>query len=115
MIGAPKTGSLIHRLKIQALAGQQTNTMGEPVEDWETIGHRYAAIEGLAGKEYWDAQQVKATTSHTVSIRYFSGLTTAMRFLWGRDEESGRVFNIGSALNLEERNEWHVCKCTEVV
>ncbi len=105
-----QAGMLYHRVKVQEDQGTTKNAMGEPIEDWVTIKTRYAKIEPLTGREYWDAQQIKSNVTHTVTMRFCEGLTTKMRLVF-----QGRIFNLGNILCPGEVREWHVCKCIEKV
>lgn len=105
-----QAGDLPHRVQIQQDQGTTKTGLGQPIPSWATIAWRYAKIEPLSGREYWDAQQVKSAVTHTVTFRHYEGLTTAMRLKFGT-----RVFNLGAVRNLEENGEWHVCKCIEMV
>jgi SPP1 family predicted phage head-tail adaptor len=62
----------------------------------------------LQGRERFAAQQVSATVSHEVRMRYFDGLTSEMRLV-----HNGRVLAIDAVMNTEERGREWVILCTE--
>ena len=60
----------------------------------------WAHVAPKTGREYDEAQKLRAETTYNVLTRYFPGITTDMRISF-RD----CVFNIESVLNIDERNE----------
>ncbi len=74
-------------------------SFGETADDWREFGQVYGGIEPLSGRELLNADQVQADVTHRIVARFVTGVTpeTRVRF-------HGRVFNILSATNIEERN-----------
>ena len=52
------------------------------------------------GREYDEAQKLRAETTYNVLTRYFPNITTDIRILF-----RGRFLSIESVLNVGERNE----------
>lgn len=69
-----------------------------------------ASIRQLNGREQAESQQMKATATHEVKMRYYAGLTPQHRLRWGI-----RTFHIVSVNNVEEANVNHELRCLEVV
>ena len=106
-----KVGRLRQRASFERLAQHQDDFHhGDPV--WEPILDAPADIEPLQGEEAINAQQLDATVTHRVKIKYPRGvtITPADRFRY-----HGRVFEIRSAINVDERNMWLELLCTEKV
>lgn len=107
-----RSGKLRHLVQIQRQDLTGTDAAGHPVENWETVAHVFAVVEPLSGREYWQAQQVKTTVTHTVTIRYdrrFQDMTADWRVKHG-----SRLLNIEVVLNPMERNEELSLMCREV-
>jgi SPP1 family predicted phage head-tail adaptor len=62
----------------------------------------------MTGREYQEAQKIRAETTFKVATRYFAGITSDMRILFKNKE-----LLIQSVLNVEERNRELQIICTE--
>jgi SPP1 family predicted phage head-tail adaptor len=102
-------GELRNRLMIQSRVVTR-NTYGEEVASFLTQGTIWGKVSPLNAREYFMNQQAQSQVTHQVTIRYFSGLRTDWRILWGT-----RVFDIRSIINPDERNEEQILLCTEFV
>lgn len=96
-----QAGTLRHIITIQ----EKTRTpdgMGGHDETWadvagcETVP---AAIWPISSTETLDQMKLEDQITHRIRIRYRSGLTTAMRVVFG-----SRIFELVSMINREERN-----------
>lgn len=103
------TGKLRHRATIQQLVNIDDGAGGS-IETWQDIATVWAAIEPLRGNERYTAQQVQSTLSHKVTIRYREGIKPQMRLTY-----KGRVFEVESVIDVEERHQWLELLCSEVV
>jgi len=65
-------------------------------------------VNPMTGREYQEAQKIRAETTYRVTTRYFSGITSDMRILFKNKE-----LLIQSVLNVEERNRELQIICTE--
>ena len=108
-----KTGTLRHRVRIEEQT-ETRNAHGGITRAWAEAseGKRYAAIEPISGREFYEAQQVAADITHKVKIRYYAGLNTSHRIVRIHDS---RVFDIEAVQNTDERNIEQVCMCKESV
>lgn len=97
-------GKLRRRVAIQKDKGptDPPAPSGETVERWETVDTVWASIEPLRAREFFDAAQTKADTTHLVRLRYSSltkTLTAKHRIKCG-----SKVYYLQPARNLEMRD-----------
>ena len=85
------SSALNRRITIQSRAST-IDSYGQQITTWTDLVSCWASIEPLSGREIIAAQAVSSELSHTVTIRYRSAVTAAMRVLY-----QSRVFNIQSA------------------
>ena len=93
-----RTGRLRHRVKIQHYTESQ-NAFGEATKAWTDYATVWAAVEPVRGREFWESQQVNAEITTKITMRYLAGVKPKMRVLYGT-----RIFEIDSAINVDERN-----------
>lgn len=102
-------GELRHRITIQ----QPTEIKDQykrPVTGWADFAMVWAAVEPLRGREYLLAQNTNTELTVRVRIRYLKGVTPGMRVLYG-----GRVFDIQSVIDVDERHREMHLMCAEVI
>lgn len=104
-----RAGELRHRVTIQQKSVTR-DSFGAETVSWTDVAVVWAAIEPLQGREFFSAQQVNAEVTTRIRIRYRSGITPAMRVLFG-----SRAFDIQGIINIEERNRELHLMCKEVV
>lgn len=104
-----KPGNLRHRITIQQLTRYDDNAGGY-TETWNAVAIVWADVYPLKGQERYDAQQVLASLSHRVTIRYRAGVEPSMRLQYGN-----RTLNIESTIDPEERHRELILMCSEVV
>ena len=103
-------GELDKRLEVQTKVDDR-DASGGIVEQWVTVARRWASIDPLKGRELFTAQAVDARITHRIRLRYYSGLTAAMRFRYGQ-----RVLNILTPpISPDERGVITECLCMEDV
>ena len=90
---------LRHRVTFQRPAQTTRNNMGENVPVYVSFASVWAAVEPLRGREYHEAQKIRAETTYKVTIRYLPDVTADMRIVH-RD----KTLEIQSVLNIDERN-----------
>lgn len=101
-------GMLRHSLTVEALTvtrqtgGTGTHTWTPAAVPWR------ASIRQLRAQERVEAQQIQGEATHEVKGRYYRGLTSQHRLIFG-----DRVFNIVSVDNVEEANVNHALRCME--
>ena len=99
-------GKLRERVTVQQ-ATESRNALGENVLSWSTFGTIWASVEGVSARESLVYGQNEIKVTHNVKMRYLSGLTQRMRFLW-----RGRTLEIVSLLEHNNRSE-HEAICME--
>lgn len=77
---------------------------------WSLVVQTWMAIEPLRGLEAIGGQQIEARVTHKVTLRYFPGITAAMRVNFG-----GRLFNIRDVRVLREVRHVMELMCEEGV
>jgi len=107
-----RAGRLRHRVTIQRYTVTQ-NDYGEEVESWTTHATRWAAVEPLTGREYFDAQQMTAEVSLRVRVRHDS--TTEALTARDRISHDGRTLEIVSPpMRIKERGKEIHLMCREI-
>jgi len=102
-------GTLKDRVTIQSVTETRSSS-GQVNETWGTFATRWASVEPLQGREFFESQQVNADVTTRVRLRYLEGVTPKMRVLY-----KTRTFNITSVVNVEERSIETKLLCTEDV
>ena len=105
-------GDLRHRVEVQ-LPLVTADSAGEKVTTWVTFATRWAAIEQLAGKKLFVAQQLYPEANTLITMRYFQSLDggpidTNWRLRW-----AGRAFEIVAIDDIEERHRKIELTCIE--
>lgn len=96
-----QAGKLRHRITIQELilnAATTRDMHGGIVEDWADVVTVRASVEPIRAVEIFRANQVDTRITHRITLRYQSGITTAMRAVFGK-----RIFLFLSVINPDER------------
>jgi SPP1 family predicted phage head-tail adaptor len=110
MIRSPDPGELRQVLTYQEIV-ETTDRTGAPVETPTAVVTLRAKVEPLDGRETFQARQAQSSATHEVTVRFDARISAKGRFVF-RDQP-GRVLDVESARNLEERNIWLVCRCIE--
>lgn len=93
-------GRLRHRIELLKYTTVQDPISGAYTEHWVAVAKRWATVEPLRGKKWFDAQQVQAEVTHQIFMRHMPDVTPDMRIRF-----RGRDFDINVVRNIEERNE----------
>jgi SPP1 family predicted phage head-tail adaptor len=102
-----EAGKLRHQLTLEQ-ATDTLNARGEAIPSWSTVTTLWGSIDPLSGREGFAAQQMYASATHRIRLRYRAGVVPKMRLTKG-----ARVFKIEAVLNTDERNRELVCLVTE--
>lgn len=103
-----RIGDLRRRVSIQ-LRSTGIDSYGQQQTTWaDLLANVPCDIQSLSGRELLAAQAVNAEISHTVMVRYHASLAdpvavAAMRIVYVNASVT-RLFNIASAINVDERN-----------
>lgn len=96
-------GAYAQRISIEKVV-QSYDSIGNPVEEWKPFRKTYAYMNGLSGKEYWEAATLN--TENTVDFvcrwkKFFNEMGTKnYRIVW-----KGKVFDIKTIDNVQFRND----------
>ena len=96
-------GAYSQKIMIEKLM-HDYDDIGNPVEKWKLFKRDYAYMNGLSGKEYWEAATLNA--ENTVDFvcrwqRFFDEMGTRhYRIVWRE-----KTFNIKTIDNVQFRNE----------
>lgn len=102
-----RSGELRKRVTVQQRSTTQ-DAYGQPLTTWSDVCTVWAAIEPMSGRELLAAAAVRSESTHTVLMRYRPGIVPAMRINYG-----GRIFNIASVLDENERHRQLTLICSE--
>ena len=107
-----RIGELRHRLSIQAerAASDGGGGLTDPCADPVTVATVWGKIEPLTGGERQHAAQIQDRFSHRIVIRHRTGITAAMRVVFG-----ARAFNIRAVIDPGERGRFLELLCDEGV
>ena len=89
-----------HRITFMKPLSNIQNSMSENVPKYEDIMTVWAFVSPRTGREYDEAQKLRAETTYNVSTRYFSDITPQMYVKF-----NDRILKIESVLDLGEKKE----------
>lgn len=89
-----------HRITFLKPMGTYKNSMKENVPNYKEVRTVWAFVAPKTGREYDEAQKLRAETTYNVHTRYFSDITSDMQIRY-----NDRILKIESVLNIDERNE----------
>lgn len=93
-----RSGTLRHRITLQQDAGT-ADSAGQVIENWSTwLANEPAEVIETGGSESLRGQQIDATATHVVRIRYRTGVTERLRIVWGT-----RVLGIVNVRDIDGR------------
>lgn len=101
---------LRHRITIQTPKGVAYNAVGEEVPVYEDFATVWASVDPITRRNFSNEGKVDMVTYHQIGIRYLPGLDEDMTILF-----KGRIFEIKSIVNVEERNKEINLICFEKV
>lgn len=104
-----RVGSRDKRISVQR-AIEVADSAGGSTVTWGIVDTFWASILPGDGREFWEQKRLLPTLSHVVTIRYRTGLTPAMRVVWGT-----RVFAILVVRDPDERGTALELLCEEEV
>jgi SPP1 family predicted phage head-tail adaptor len=123
-------GDLRNRVTIQRYDTTRDEA-GQEIPDWKDLATVWASVQPLQGRERFIAQQVQASLSHKVTIRYNRGWYTEWSFVTQNQIApigdqvkvspklrlvfDGRVLEINAVIDIEERHRFLELHCSEVI
>lgn len=102
-----RAGDLNRQVALQSRSVTRDG-FGQEAVDWSTFATVMAKIKPLSGRELDLARAINRETTHEVTVRYRTNLTTAHRVVY-----QGRNYNIHSILDEEMRHEYLVLSVGE--
>lgn len=100
---ADKTGSRRHRVLIERLVDPPpTDSFGEPIPTWETHARRWAFVQPMVAREFFQAQQTQTDVDHRILLPYDA--VTAQINPTMRITHLAKVFDIQSVMNTDTAN-----------
>lgn len=106
-----RAGRLRHRVTLQSPTTAR-NSFGEPIATFATYANVWADIRPLTGRERYAAQQVQASTTHQVRIRFRTDVEAIHRVQWV-SHGATRTLDITAVLDPEERHTELLLLCSE--
>ncbi len=94
-----RAGALRHPIVIEEVTSEARDAVGGVTPTWTTFASPWSAVQSGAGREFFAAKERHGTISHLFIIRQLDGITPKMRVSF-----DGRVFDILSAINVDERD-----------
>ncbi len=99
-----RSGELRHRVRLQQRSEVQDAAGGQAIS-WVDVADLWCQITPAGGKEAAAGGAVRGETTHNAKMRYHPQIVPKNRLLGlGPATMAGRIFNITSANNVEERN-----------
>lgn len=89
-----------HRITFLVPKGTHKNSMGENVPEYTEYKKVWAYVAPKTGREYDEAQKIRAETTYNVITRYFNDITSEMQIRF-----KDRILKIESVLNIDECGE----------
>lgn len=100
-------GRLRHRVALQAYTASR-DSFGAETQEWSDTANVWASIEPVSGKEYFSSKQLNAEITTKITIRYLKDISPKMRVVF-----EGRIYEIISVINFEEKNISLTLMCKE--
>ena len=85
-----------------------TDSVGGKTSTWSQYSTPWAKILPISGSERYWAMKLEANITHSILIRYDSGITPKMRIIY-----NGREFQIRAVINVEEKDVYLRLHCEE--
>lgn len=108
-----KINNMNKRINIQKYTDVK-GEWGQSTTDWADWSTRWASINNLFGREFWQAKEANMENTINITVRYSKDLkdldTREYRIKW-----DGKPFNIIHVDNPQFSNKYLIFKCIEVV
>lgn len=110
-------GELRQRITIQSADAAQ-NSSGEMIPSWTDYVTLWARVSPMTGRELLAAEQILATVSHTIQVRWPGrnfAITAGQRAKFTDPLGTVHYFDIQAVVNDDQRNRILQLLCTERV
>lgn len=109
-----RAGKLRRKATLQRpRANDNRNAVGEVATDWPNVAELWCAIEPLTSRESLVAQQALSTVTHTVTIRYRTGVKAGYRFKYTDNGVDRYLYIDGTPTSPGELREVLICTAQE--
>lgn len=102
-------GKYDQRITIKRPSGSALNAAHEKIPTYSPWITCWAAVIPLSGRDYLEAQKVKAETSYRVEVRHKEGVTPNIQIEWG-----SHLLHVENVLPVGRKKELHLM-CVEKV
>lgn len=102
-----RAGTLKESIALQSKTATTGDAWG-PGEQWTTYATVRANVQATGGSESTNANEVQATNTYTINIRYRADVLTTHRIVW-----EGHTLQILSAIDPDGRHRELVITATE--
>jgi SPP1 family predicted phage head-tail adaptor len=99
-------GRLDQRVTLERLQPGEPDDYGTTVDEWVSLGTVWAAVEPLAGREYFAAGLMLSEVTTRITLRHRAGLTVEDRVT-----HDGRPYNITSVIDYRSQKRELVLMC----
>ena len=100
-------GRLRQRIELQEYV-TASDGQGGTTATWQKLADLWADIKPVGGSERYEIESLKGNITHTVRLRYYSGLSNENRFIF-----NGKVYHIKYPLNQGYDNAYMELAVTE--
>ena len=100
-------GRLRQRIQLQEYV-TASDGQGGSTATWEELGTVWADVKPVGGSERYEIESLKGNITHTVRLRYYSGLSNENRFIF-----NGKAYYIKYPLNKGYDNAYMELAVTE--
>lgn len=100
-----RAGRLRHRVTVQTV-GSTYDDYGDLSDSWATLASVWASVSPVSGTEIEIAKELSGVVTHSVKIRYRSGITAKNRILF-----DSRVLQIEG---IKDWNQYKAGRCLEL-
>ena len=110
-------GRLRHWIYIEEPTSSQSSSTGQRTDEWSVFAYVPARItpsEALASQERHIGQQLRTSATHSIEIRYISGLLYTHRLRLAPPGETARIFEIRGITDPDERRKRLLIEAEEI-
>lgn len=108
MAKEPGAGELRERVAIQRVTTTR-DAIGGLIESWSTLTTVYARVQEMSAGEQYRRQQIQASASHKITVRYLNTIAPSDRIVWRE-----RTFQIRGITNPDMRRRFLDLACEEL-
>lgn len=107
MNGLPSVNGLRHQITLQNRLSANDG-FGQEQQTWIDVANCFAQVEAASGMSEVSGSAEASPVKYVMFIRYRAGVSARMRLIY-----AGKVFEIDSVMDLDERHKWLQIDCTQ--